>query len=122
MWPGLVTSWDVEAGTKPGLTSSQGASFPRTWLLRAQAGSPAQTSGPGSRSTETSTKRRLWKSSNLGTIKGCRGSISVMKKSLTRGWGGEVGRTLGGGALAGSQGNGGQGCCHCWAGPAGPRV
>lgn len=37
------------------------------------------------------------------TIKGCRGSISVMKKSLTRGWGGEVGRTLEGGPLWGAR-------------------
>lgn len=44
MWLGLVTSWEVEAGAKPGLTSSQGASFLRTWLLRAHADSPAQTS------------------------------------------------------------------------------
>lgn len=69
MWLGLVTSWEVEVGAKPGLTSSQGASFLRTCLLWAHAGSPARTSGPGSRLAETSTKRCLWMSSNLGTIK-----------------------------------------------------
>lgn len=63
---------------------------------------PSWTPGPGSRSAETSTRRHLWKSSNLGTIKGCRAGVPVMRKSLTWGWSGEAGRTLEVGSFAGA--------------------